>query len=154
LRSISPGQSATFTISVASNSGFNQPVALTCSGLPTGATCTFSPSTIQNGVGSSQLVIQLANQAAMPEPHNGSHIFRGYGVVAPILCVLFLIPGGLRRKRLLVVLLISSCTAIVGCNPTVLPFTPQSTYSIVVTGASNLSNGPLAHSTTVSLQVW
>jgi hypothetical protein len=153
-RSINPGQSATFTISVASNSGFNQPVALTCSGLPTGATCTFSPSTIQNGVGSSQLVIQLANQAAMPEPHNGSHIFRGYGVVAPILCVLFLIPGGLRRKRLLVVLLISSCTAIVGCNPTVLPFTPQSTYSIVVTGASNLSNGPLAHSTTVSLQVW
>lgn len=153
-RSINPGQSATFTITVASNSGFNQPVALTCSGLPAGATCTFSPSTILNGVGSSQLVIQLANQAAMPEPHNGSHLFRGYGVVAPILCVLFLIPGSLRRKRFLAVVLISSCTAIVGCNPTVLPSTPQTTDSIVVTGASNLSNGPVAHSTTVTLRVW
>ena len=153
-RSINPGQSATFTISVASNSGFNQPVALTCSGLPAGATCTFSPSAILNGVGFSQLVIRLANQAAMPEPHNGSRIFLGFGVVAPILCVLFLIPGSVRRKRFMAVLLLSCCTAIVGCNPTVLPFTPQRTYSIVVTGASNPPNGPLAHSTTVTLQVW
>ena len=60
-RSIFPGHSESFTITVVSNSGFNQPVALTCSGLPTSASCHFSPSTIQNGVGSSQLVVQLAN---------------------------------------------------------------------------------------------
>ncbi len=148
-----PGQAATFTITVASSSGFNQPVALTCSGLPAGASCSFSPSTVGNGVGSSQLVIQLPNEAAMPGPHNGSGIFRGYGVVAPILCVLFLISGSLRRKRFLAMLLIFSCTAIVGCNATVISFPPQETYSIVVTGASNLPNGPLAHSATITLTV-
>jgi hypothetical protein len=152
-RSINPGQAATFTIAIASNSGFNQPVALTCSGLPTGATCTFSPSTLQNGVGTSQLVIQLANQAALPGSRKSFQLLRSYGVVAPLLCVLFLIPGGLRHRRLLAVLLIFSCIAIAGCNPTVAPFTPQTTYSIVVTGTGNLSNGPVARSTTVTLQV-
>lgn len=154
-RSISPGGTATFAIAVASSSGFNQPVALTCSGLPTGASCSFSPSTIQNGVGSSQLVIQLANtsQAAVTGPHKGFHLLRGYGVVAPLLSILFLIPGSLRRKRFLAVLLLSSCMAVVGCNATLILFPPQETYSIVVTGASNLPNGPLAHSTTITLEV-
>lgn len=157
LRSILPGQTATFAITVVSNSGFNQPVALSCSGLPGGASCSFSPSTIQNGVGSSQLVIQLANQAAVPREltgsHKGSRLLRNYGLTAPLLCVLFLIPRSLRRKRFLVMLLVSSCTAIVGCNAKLLSAPPQSAYSIVVSGASNLPNGLLAHSTTITLTV-
>ena len=115
-RSLPPGQSANFTITVASNSGFNQPIALSCSGLPAGASCSFSPATIQNGVGTSQLVIQLANQAAMPGSHKSFQLLRSYGVVPPLLCVLFLIPGSLRRRRFLAALLLSSCAAIVGCN--------------------------------------
>jgi len=154
-RSISPGGTATFMIAVASNSGFNQPVALSCSGLPTGASCNFSLSTIQNGVGSSQLVIHLANanQAALIRYHKNFQFLHSYGAVAPLLCVLFLIPGSLRRKRFLAVLLVSSCTAIVGCNPTLILSPPIETYSIVVTGASNLSSGLLAHSTNITLEV-
>ncbi len=154
-RSISPGGTATFMIAVASHSGFNQPVALSCSGLPTGASCNFSPSTIQNGVGSSQLVIRLANanQAAVTGSRKSSHLLRSYGVVAPLLCVLFLIPGSLRRKRFLAVLLAFFCTVVAGCNATLILSPPIETYSIVVTGASNLPNGPLAHSTTVTLEV-
>jgi parallel beta-helix repeat protein len=154
-QSISPGQAAKFTVTVASNSGFNQPVALTCSGLPTGASCDFSPATIQNGAGSSQLVIQLANtsQATMTRSQKSSHLLRNCGLAAPLFCVLFVIPCSLRRKRLLSVLLLCSSTAIVGCNAKLLSLSPQATYSIVVSGGSNLSDGPVAHSTTVTLTV-
>lgn len=153
-RSISPGQTASFTITVASNSGFNQPVALTCSGLPAGASCNFSPSTIQKGVGSSQLTIQLAsaNQAALADSHSRPRSLRGYGVVASFLCVLFLVPASLRRRSFLAVLLLCGCTVLAGCNARLLTLSPPTTYSIVVTGASNTANGALAHSTAVTVE--
>lgn len=47
LNSISAGQSVTYTITVTPFNGFNQAVLLSCSsGLPDGASCTFSPSAV------------------------------------------------------------------------------------------------------------
>ena len=46
---VAPGQTATYTMSVASGGGFNQSVALTCSGAPSGSTCTVSPTPLQLG---------------------------------------------------------------------------------------------------------
>lgn len=43
---INAGQSATFTVSVTPSGGFNQVVGFTCSGMPTGASCTVAPSTV------------------------------------------------------------------------------------------------------------
>jgi len=152
-RSILPGQTASFAIAVVSSSDFNQPVALTCSGLPAGASCSFSPSTIPNGVGSSQLLIRLANQAAMTGSHRGIHLLRSYGIGVPLMCVLILVPSGLRRRRFLVMLLLTSCITVAGCNAALLSVPPQNTYPIVVTGASNIANGVLAHSTTITVKL-
>ncbi|WP_208630466.1 M4 family metallopeptidase [Amycolatopsis kentuckyensis] len=54
--SVQPGASATTTISTAITSGAAQSITLSASGLPAGATATFSPATISSG-GSSTLTI-------------------------------------------------------------------------------------------------
>jgi hypothetical protein len=42
----SPGQSATTTLTLTPQNGFSGDVTLTCSGLPSGAICDFSPATV------------------------------------------------------------------------------------------------------------
>jgi hypothetical protein len=44
-----PGQSGNFPFAITANDGFNSVVNFTCSGLPAGATCTFSPTSITGG---------------------------------------------------------------------------------------------------------
>jgi Zn-dependent metalloprotease len=61
--SVQPGASATTTISTAITSGAAQSITLSASGLPAGATATFSPATISSG-GSSTLTI--ATSASTP----------------------------------------------------------------------------------------
>ena len=53
---VSQGQPATFTVAVASLSGFNQEVSFSVAGLPTGATASFSPSTVTS-TGTSTLTV-------------------------------------------------------------------------------------------------
>jgi hypothetical protein len=43
---VTPGQTATYTLSLAASGGFSGNVALTCTGAPTAATCSISPSTV------------------------------------------------------------------------------------------------------------
>src|SRR3984893_2786473 len=42
----SPGQSATYTVTVQPSSNFGSSITLSCSGLPTGATCSFNPASV------------------------------------------------------------------------------------------------------------
>jgi len=58
--SLAAGNSTTATITVTPHNGFTESVALACSGLPTGATCSFNPSTIPGGSGTSQLTVATA----------------------------------------------------------------------------------------------
>jgi hypothetical protein len=57
--SVTPGNSATYTVNVGALYGFTSQVSLAVSGLPAGATASFSPATI-NGSGSSTLTVTTA----------------------------------------------------------------------------------------------
>ncbi|HEX8812455.1 MAG TPA: hypothetical protein VF742_10725 [Terracidiphilus sp.] len=57
--SLPAGSSTTSTVTIAPVNGFTGTVTLSCSGLPTGATCTFNPATVA-GSGTSALTIQTA----------------------------------------------------------------------------------------------
>jgi hypothetical protein len=57
---VKPGSSTTTTVSVASANGFSAAVALSCLGLPSGATCNFTPSSLPGGSGMSTLTISTA----------------------------------------------------------------------------------------------
>ncbi len=54
---ISPGNPASYTVTVSPQNGFNSAVALTFADCPPSATCSFSPSSVPNGSGTSTLTI-------------------------------------------------------------------------------------------------
>lgn len=56
--SIPAGASAVATITLTPQNSYNETVNLSCSGLPAGATCSFSPASISGGSGTSQLTLQ------------------------------------------------------------------------------------------------
>jgi hypothetical protein len=58
---ITPGQSATSTVTVVPLHGFNANVALSCTGLPTGISCSFNPASIPGGSGTSTLTVTTAS---------------------------------------------------------------------------------------------
>jgi hypothetical protein len=55
--SVAPGSSTSATITLAPFGGFRGAVALSCTGLPAGANCSFAPATLPNGSGTSTLTI-------------------------------------------------------------------------------------------------
>ncbi|SNR72506.1 M20/M25/M40 family metallo-hydrolase [Actinoplanes regularis] len=61
--SVTPGASATATVSTATTSGSAQTVALTSSGAPTGVTVSFSPASVTSG-GSSTMTVATTTAAA------------------------------------------------------------------------------------------
>jgi hypothetical protein len=62
--SVVVGSSATYTVSIAAQNGFNGTVALSASGLPSGATASFNPASI-SGSGSSTLTVATASSTPL-----------------------------------------------------------------------------------------
>lgn len=60
---VSAGASATFTITATASGGFNQAVSFTCGALPTGASCSFSPSSITPGTNPATAMLTVATTA-------------------------------------------------------------------------------------------
>lgn len=58
--SINPGQSASVTVTINSIAGFNGSVALSCTASPGGATCSFNPSSLSGGSGTSTLTVSTS----------------------------------------------------------------------------------------------
>ncbi len=62
--SIAQGQSGSVTIALTPINGFNQPVTFACSGLPSGANCSFSPSSITPNGGAVKTQLTITTTAA------------------------------------------------------------------------------------------
>jgi hypothetical protein len=62
--SVPAGGTVTYTLSVAPQNGFSQAVSFTCFGLPSGATCSFNPSSVRPAGGPAQTIAMVAVPAA------------------------------------------------------------------------------------------
>jgi hypothetical protein len=134
------------SISIVTSGGFDQPITFSCSGLPAGYTCSFSPASItpdSTGIKTTKMTIVGQSSAALDQKkfvHGFITTLAGLGFLGLPLCWRF------RRKMGMSLLLLlavfgSFGWAIQGCGSS----TPTATYSVVVTGTSL----PLTHSVTI-----
>jgi Domain of unknown function DUF11/Putative binding domain, N-terminal len=161
-QTVKAGGSAQYTINVAvtpSGDIFPNQVTLTATGLPPGATATFSPPQVIPGTGmvSSNMTVQTSTQASLLAPF--SHGTRWPVVPSSFALACCAAWAGFRRKRrerfsrylALILLLISMGAAtfgLMGCGAGFAQIQPK-TYTITVTGTS----GAATASTTVQLTV-
>jgi hypothetical protein len=148
---IQPGMSAAFSFTLAPASGsFPSPITLSATGLPAGASCSFSPATVTPGSGSvtTALTLQTASSAS-------AALATGWGAIALLLLPFFAsrrMRRVLQRTPLLAIALLlftlGSVAGLAGCGSSGQFVQPQS-YPITVTGTS----GTISHSVTVTLIV-
>jgi hypothetical protein len=141
--SVGVGSSVSVGVTILELNGFNQPVKLSCAGLPAEATCTFATSTIPATGGSTPLTVTVAapHNCNSTTPYFTAHNeTRGLPILAGVMFLLFA-----RRRRalkgLLLAALLCILPAITGCgNCTDLGVKPGS-YTFTVIGTAT-ANGP------------
>jgi len=140
---IGVGGAANLVVAVAPQTGYIQPVQLSCADLPSEAACTFAAQAIPAGGGTTTLQISTAAPQACQVADSGSTTaslpFAGATVAA--LLVLF-IPGKRRRaiKGLLVALVaICGMATMTGCGACTNLGTKPGSYTIRVIGTSAAS---------------
>jgi hypothetical protein len=64
---VTPGESATYKVMVTSENGFNRAVSFTCSGLPAGGNCLFSPAWVNPIVGPATTTLIVTTASSTPK---------------------------------------------------------------------------------------
>ena len=152
--SLYTGQAAAAKISITSLNGFNQPLALSCIGLPANATCSFTPASLPNGQGDANLVIQTAApHKAVAGSASGSAALLGA-------LTLLLLPRRKLRRRFLAglsvfVLAVVTSMGMAGCGSphAITGGTPPGAYQVAVTATAGGDSTALTHSAVVTLTV-
>ncbi len=155
------GQDGTTTISVTPQNGFSAAVSFACSGLPSGASCSFSPATVTPSGAAASTTVTVATSAAAAALRSDPRPFFPGATLAAVLCCL----GWRRRRRLQVVLTLAVGVLVLavmtGCgsggsggsasggsgSPT--PTVQPTTSTVTVTATA----GTLQHTATFTLTV-
>ena len=106
-QTVTGGQSATASISVTPANGFNSAVTFSCSGLPSGATCSFSPATVTPSGGVASTTLTVSTTTADAALHRDSRPLIPVAALAALLCCF-----GFRKRRLLVLVLVMSAAGL------------------------------------------
>jgi Bacterial Ig-like domain (group 3) len=169
--SVTAGQFANITVTVTPENGFNDMVTLSCSGVPAGATCTFSPTTLTpqtSAAVSSTLQVQTqgASGKAARLENRGSTI--ALAIALPGAVALAGLGASRRRSALVlrgfgIVVLLVAGAGLEGCSsrygylnhpPSGNPGLPAGTYTISVSGNATISGTSVTvHSLNVTLTV-
>jgi hypothetical protein len=95
---VTAGQTATTTVTVTPQNGFNQQISFACSGLPAASTCNFSPATITRNGSAATSTLTIATDVAIAFPHAPSP-FGSLQRKARLAVVLFGLGGLLSARR-------------------------------------------------------
>jgi hypothetical protein len=167
-QTVSPGQVANYSLTLAPEGGFNQAVNLTCTGAPSESTCTLTPNTVTlNGTASGTVAVAVSTTAPSLAPPQGRFLppgFTGLGRMFWLYALLGL--AGLAtlaaaRKRgaayllgacVLLVILWSACGGGGTSVPPPSSGTPAGTYTVDVT-ATDATSSTLTHDFKFTLTV-
>jgi hypothetical protein len=103
--SVQAGASGTTTITVQDEGGFNSNVSFACSGLPSGAACTFTLETVPTPAGISYSTLTVTTSASTAALHRNSNPLLPGSALAVALCCL-----GLKKRRRLQMLVLLAVT--------------------------------------------
>jgi hypothetical protein len=149
--SVQAGQSGTTTITVQDVGGFNGNVSFACSGLPSGAKCSFTQVTVPTPAGVSYSTLTVTTSGSTASLHRNSSPLLPSSALAVALCCF----GWKKRRRLQMLLLVAMSIAglslLNGCGgggATI--YAPPVTVSTITVTATS---GPLSHATTFTLTV-
>ena len=148
---VSPGQTASYGLTVNPNGGFNQTVALSCGGTPAQSTCLVLPSSLKlSGSLTAVVTVATANTAGLTQPLSLPPLQRNFGGWSALASafVLAMLAGlvGLRRipwgrlvpSAFALVLLLSIGITMLGCGGGTGNSgnngTPAGSYILTVTG--------------------
>ena len=153
---VNSGGQGTVTLTVTPENGFDSPVILACSGLPTGATCSFDQETVtpSGGAATTQLTISTSAQSSALPP--GSRPFFPLTALAMTVCLF----GWRKRRRwhhwLLLAVAYAGLGLLFGCGvtsggggPSSTPTPTSATSTVTVTAIS----GTLQGTATITLTV-
>jgi hypothetical protein len=151
-QTIQPGGTATYTITVTPQNGaFTNAVALSTTGLPTGAAGIFTPPSVTPGSTSATSTLSIQTGIIMASARHNS----AWPLAAPALAIigLLFLPGKQRRRWITLGLLLfaslGAVTALTACGGGFALTQPAQSYTITVTGTS----GADIQTTTVQLTV-
>jgi hypothetical protein len=155
---IPAGQTATYTISITPQGGFNGTINFACSGLPAFTTCTFNPATLTPSGSAASTTLSIATTArttASAQLVSGTTLaaITGFGFLG----IVFLGAPSRRRRSLRwagMLLLGLTLAFAVSCGgspkpPPTVTGTPPGSFSVTVTATS----GATTHSSVITLNV-
>jgi N-acetylneuraminic acid mutarotase len=150
---LTAGQSGTTGVSVTPLNGFNSAVSFSCSGLPSGASCAFSPAIVTpSGVATSTTLRVTTSATTIAALQRNSRPLFPAATLALVLCGL----GWKKRRRVQMILLLAlsvfSLSLLTSCStapagPPTIPDPVTSTVSVTATA------GSIQHTTSFSLTV-
>ena len=168
-QTVTAGQTASYSLTLAPQGGFSQTVNLTCTGAPSESTCTLTPNTVTlNGTASGTVAVAVSTTAPSLAPPQVRFLpprMRGLGRVFWLYALLWLasvLVLTVARKRraawllgagLLLVVLWSGCGGgTTTVPPPSTPGTPAGTYTVDVT-ATDAAIPTLTHTIQLTLTV-
>jgi len=165
---VSPGQTASFGLTVASAGGFSQKVTFICTGAPSLSTCSVSPTSMTlSGTSASKVAVTVttaASSGVAPRMLSGPPSNRTLTVLLGTLGLLALTAwAGSRRSlvrrfvpygfALLVLLTASTMPGCAGSSHNGSGETPTGSYNLTITGTFTSGSTTLTHTTKLTLNV-
>ena len=154
-QTVAPGDVANYSMTVAAQSGaFTGAVDLNASGLPAGATVSFSPPQVVPGAGSAAVTMSVQTNATLARRQMEQ---RNWGVVFACFILPWLLMGRCKRGlrgSFAICSMMALLVGAVGCGARSIATVPLvgQTYTLTVTGTStNLAGAVVSHSINVTL---
>jgi len=143
---VASGTQGTVSLTVSPQNGFNAAVSFACSGLPAGATCTFTPATVTPTAGPSTTALTIVTPVSAAAIRNRSKSLLPEVTLAVALCLI-----GFRRRRIVRLLVLAISVAgvsmLAGCGSSKNNQPASTTVTVTAT------SGSLQQTTSLALTV-